>query len=187
MTHYRQLAIWKEDCPENFGSCAALVGAEMARLEGRELDAERLYEEAIHSAREHGFVQNEAIAHEVAARFYSGRSLEVIARAYLRNARYCYLRWGAAGKVRQLEELYPHLGEEAAVPAPVGAIGAPVEHLDLAMVIKMSQAISSEIVLEKLINALMRTALEQAGAERGLLILARDNQLRIKAEASRTR
>ena len=186
-THYRQLAIWKENCPENFGSCAALVGAEMARLEGRELDAERLYEEAIHSAREHGFVQNEAIAHEVAARFYSGRSLEVIARAYLRNARYCYLRWGAAGKVRQLEELYPHLGEEAPVPAPVGAIGAPVEHLDLAMVIKMSQAISSEIVLEKLINALMRTALEQAGAERGLLILARDNEQRIEAEASSDR
>ena len=186
-THYKQLAIWKENCPENFGSCAALVGAEMARLEGRELDAERLYEEAIHSAREHGFVQNEAIAHEVAARFYSGRSLEVIARAYLRNARYCYLRWGAAGKVRQLEELYPHLGEEAPVPAPVGAIGAPVEHLDLAMVIKMSQAISSEIVLEKLIDALMRRALEQAGAERGLLILARDNEQRVKAEASSDR
>jgi hypothetical protein len=67
------------NCPENFGSCAALVGAEIARIEGRELDAERLYEEAIHSAREHGFVQNEAIAHEVAARFYSGLGLETIA------------------------------------------------------------------------------------------------------------
>ena len=69
-THYRQLEIWAENCPENFENRAALVGAEIARIEGRELDAERLYEDAIRSAREHGFVQNEALANELAARFY---------------------------------------------------------------------------------------------------------------------
>ena len=51
-------------------------------------------------------------------------------------------------------------------------IQTPVEHLDLATVIKVSEAVSGEIVLEKLIDTLMRTALEHAGAERGLLILS---------------
>ena len=103
---------------------------------------------------------------------------------YLRNARYGYLRWGADGKVRQLDELYPHLREEEPAPGPTSTIGAPVEHLDLATVIKVSQAVSGEIVLEKLIDTLMRTAIEQAGAERGLLILARGAEPRIEAEAT---
>src|SRR5262249_13390431 len=78
-----------------------LVDAEAARVEGRVLDAERLYEDAIRSARENDFVQNEALANELAARFYAARGLHTIAEAYLRNARHGYLRWGADGKVRQ--------------------------------------------------------------------------------------
>ena len=171
--HHRQLQVWAENCPENFENRAALVGAEIARIEGRELDAERLYEQAIRSARANGFVHNEALAYELAARFYAARGFEQIAELYLRNARYGYLRWGADGKVRQLEEMYPHLSGGRAAPGPTSTIGAPVEHLDLATVIKVSQAVSGEIVLEKLIDTLMRTAIEQAGAERGLLILSR--------------
>jgi hypothetical protein len=83
---------------------------------------------------------------------------------YLRDARHGYLSWGAHGKVRQLDEMYPHLREEQPAPGPTSTIGAPVEHLDLATVIKVSQTVSGEIVLEKLIDALMRTAIEQAGA-----------------------
>jgi hypothetical protein len=70
---------WAERCPENFENRAALVGAEIARIEGRELDAERLYEQAIRSARENGFVHNEALANELAARFYAARGFETIA------------------------------------------------------------------------------------------------------------
>ena len=95
--HHRQLEIWAEHCPENFENRAALVGAEIARIEGRILDAEQLYEKAIHSAQENGFVHNEALANEVAARFYLGRGFEKIAYAYLQDARYGYLRWGATG------------------------------------------------------------------------------------------
>ena len=169
--HHRQLELWAANCPENFENRAALVGAEIARLEGREFDAERLYEQAIRSARANGFVHNEALANELAARFYAARGFEKIARVYLQDARYGYLRWGADGKVRQLEQLHPHL-REAPVPASATAtIGAPVEQLDLATVIKASQAVSGEIVLDKLIDTLMRIALEHAGAERGLLIL----------------
>jgi PAS domain S-box-containing protein len=181
-THHQQLAIWKENCPENFGSSAALVGAEIARLDGRDMDAMRLYEQAIRAARENGFVHHEALANELAARFYAARGFEKIAHAYLRDARYGYLRWEAAGKVQQLDELYPHLKEEG--PGPTSTIGAPVEQLDLATVIKVSQAGSGEIVLEKLIDTLMRTAIEHAGAQRGLLILLGGGQPRIEAEAT---
>src|SRR5262249_20596044 len=85
IAHHRQLREWAEHCPESSASRAALVGAEIARIEGRELDAERLYEQAIRSARENGFVHNEALANELAARFYAARGFETIAHAYLRN------------------------------------------------------------------------------------------------------
>ena len=182
--HHRQLEIWAENCPENFENRAALVAAEIARIEGRALEAEHLYEQAIRSAHANGFVHNEALANEHAARFYGTRGFEKIANAYLRDARYCYLRWGATGKVRQLEELYPQLRDEKPPAGPPSTIGAPVEQLDLATVIKVSQAVSSEIVLEKLIDTLMRVAIEHAGAERGLLILPRGKELRIEAEAT---
>jgi len=179
--HHNQLDIWARNCPENFENRAALVGAEIARIEGRELDAERLYEQAIGSARANGFIHNEALAYELAARFYAARGFEEFARVYLRRAREGYLRWGAVGKARQLEELHPHLVEQERFPT--STTGAPVERLDLATVIKVSQAVSGEMVLEKLIDTLMRAAIEHAGAERGLLILVGDEQ-RIAAEAT---
>jgi PAS domain S-box-containing protein len=182
--HHRQLEVWAANCPENFGNRAALVAGEIARLEGRDFVAMRLYEEAIRLARTNGFVHNEALANELAANFYMARGFEKIAYVYLREARYCYLRWQAAGKVRQLDQLYPQLREEEPVPGPTTTIGAPVEHLDLATVIKVSQAVSGEIVLEKLIDTLMRTAIEHAGAERGLLIFPQGLEQRIKAEAT---
>jgi len=181
--HHQRLMVWAHHSPATFTSRAALAGAEIARLESRELDAMRLYEDAIRSAREHGFVQNEGLGNELAARFYAARGFDKIAKAYLRDARYCYLRWGADGKVRQLDELHPHLREDERVPGPTSTIATPVEHLDLATVIKVSQAVSGEIVLEKLIDTLMRTAIEHAGAERGVLILPRGAEQRIEAEA----
>ena len=102
----------------------------------------------------------------------------------MRNARYGYLRWGAEGKVRQLDTMHPHLRQEAAAPGPTSTIEAPVERLDLATVIRVSQAVSGEMVLEKLIDTLMRMAIEQAGAERGLLILSRAAGPRVEAEAT---
>ena len=186
VTHHQQLEIWAANCPENFENRAALVGAEIARIEGRALDAEQLYEQAIHSARANGFIHNEALAYELAARFYAARGFDEFARAYVRNARYCYLRWGADGKVRQLDEMYPQLGREDSAAGPTSTIGTSVEQLDLATVIKLSQAISGTIVREQLLITVMRTAIEHAGAERGLLILSRDAEPRIAAEAAIT-
>ena len=182
--HYRQIEVWAQHCPDNFANRAALLRAEIARIEDRALDAMELYEQAIRSAQANGFVQNEALAYELAARFYAARGFEQISDVYLRTARYRYVRWGADGKVRQLDRLYPYLRENEPVPGPTSTIGAPVEHLDLATVVKVSQAVSSEIVLEKLIETLLRTAIEQAGAERGLLIFSRGAEQRIAAEAT---
>ena len=100
--HHRPLEVWAEYCPENFKDRAALVGAEIARIESRDLDAMGLYEEAIRSAHANGFVHNEALANELAGRFYAARGFEKIAHQYLRDARYGYLRWGADAKVGQL-------------------------------------------------------------------------------------
>jgi PAS domain S-box-containing protein len=184
--HRDQLREWTDNNSTTFGDKYALVSAEIARLEGRDADAMRLYDEAIQSARASGFVQNEGTAHEVAARFYAARGARSMAHACLREARRCYLRWGAFGKVRQLEELHPHL-REAPVPAsPTATLGAPVEQLDVGTAVKASQAVSSEIVLDKLIETLLRIAVEHAGAERGLLILLEGTEPMIAAEATTT-
>ncbi|WP_238263554.1 trifunctional serine/threonine-protein kinase/ATP-binding protein/sensor histidine kinase [Cupriavidus pauculus] len=182
--HHRQLKVWAEHCPENFESRAALVDAEIARIENRSFDAMRLYQLAIRSAHANGFWHVEALANEIAARFYAAREFEVIAEAYLQNARYCYSRWRADGKVRQLEQAYPHLRTGELASGSTGTIATPVEHLDLATVIKVSQAVSGDIVLDKLIETVMRTAIEHAGAERGLLILPEEGEQRIAAEAT---
>jgi PAS domain S-box-containing protein len=180
--HQELLREWAESYPPTFADKHKLVLAEIARLEGRDVDAMRLYEQAIYSAREHGFVQNEGVAYEVAARFYAARGVESIADAFIRNARDCYLRWGADGKVRQLDQLYPHLavteGRHSAA-----AIGSAVQQLDVASVVKASQALSSEIALPKLIEQLMTIAIENAGADRGLLILPSGDEYLIQAEA----
>ncbi len=182
--HREQLREWAENYPPTFADKHALVSAEIARLEGRALEAMKLYEQAIQAAHENGFVQNEALAHELAAQFYATRGFETIAYTYLRNARNCYDRWGALGKVKQLDERYPRLREERLPSSTTSTIGTPVRELDVETVIKASQALSSEIVLAKLIERLMRIAVEHAGAERGLLILLRGDEPQIEAEAT---
>jgi PAS domain S-box-containing protein len=180
--HHLQLQAWAEHCPENFVSRASLLSAEIAHLEGRELEAEHLYEQAIRSARHHGLTHDEAIAYERASSFYRVRGFDEIATVYLRNARHCYLRWGAEGKVWHLDEMYPDLKIEGAATGLAGKIEARIDQLDLATVVKVSQAVSSEIQFEKLIQTLLKEAIEQAGAQRGLLILPESGQYQIEAE-----
>jgi predicted ATPase/GAF domain-containing protein len=183
-THARELRNLAASCPDNFEARATLVGAEIARLEGRERDAERLYEAAVTSARENELIHDEALANELAARFYAARSLDRIARVYLRDARDGYRQWGADGKVRQLEAQYPYLTHEQPASDPTHTVMTPVEHLDLSTVLKVSQAVQGETDLETLIAAVMRLAVEHAGAERGLLILPHGDSYRIEARAT---
>src|SRR5262249_41436115 len=110
--------------------------------------------------------------------------VERLAQVYWREARNGYLRWGADAKVRQLDQLHPYLATNEPLPDARRTIGTPIEHLDLATVLKVSQAVSGEIVLEKLVDTLLRTAIKHAGAERGLLILPHAGELSIEAEAN---
>jgi PAS domain S-box-containing protein len=181
--NHQTLLEWAASCPENFDSRAALVGAELARLTGRELDAEHLYEEAIRSARLNGFVHIEGLANELAARFYGSRGFPTSSVAYLKEARHCYLRWGANGKVRQLDQQYPHLYPGERVTDLRSAISADIERLEFTTVLKALQAVSAEIVLERLIDTLLRLAIEHAGAERGVLVLAGGGGLLMRADA----
>jgi PAS domain S-box-containing protein len=182
--HHRLIDLSAMRCPENFENRAALVAAEIARLEGRDPDAMRLYDRAIRSAHENGFVHHEALASELAARFHAARGFDRIARAYLQDARSCYRQWGADAKVRQLDQLHPQLSEDDRRADPASTVVTAVEHLDLGAVLKVLQAVSGEIDLETLIATVMRLSLEHAGAERGLLILPRGEGHRIEAEAT---
>ncbi len=177
-----QLRRWMEHCPENFSHLYHLVEAERARIAGKEFAAGRLYDLAIREAGEQRFVQDEGLANEAAGKFYLHNDFTAIAGAYLRRARGCYRLWGADGKVRQMERQYAELLEKdlfADREEQGGFIGA----LDAISVVKASQAISGEIVITNLVETLMQTVLENAGAQRGYLICERGGDLVIEAEA----
>lgn len=188
--HQQQLQYWADYCPDNFLHKALLVAAEIARVEGRDLDAMRLYEQSIRSAHEHEFVQYEALAYELAGKFYLHRDFAAIAKTYLQEARNAYLRWGALGKVQHLEDHYadllprfkPASDKDPATSSSTTFFSSGVQ-LDILSVIKASQTISSEIVLSDLLQTLMQIVIEQAGAEVGYVLLLRNNRLVIEVEA----
>ncbi|KUY89562.1 histidine kinase [Burkholderia sp. RF7-non_BP1] len=185
VTHQTRIDVLAGQFPENFETRAALVGAERARVESRMLDAEHLYEHAIQSARAGEFPHQEAIASELAARFYRARGFDIIADAYLRNARNGYIRWGADAKVRQLDETCPHLGAETGSRDRRETIRSTAGEVDYAMLIDVSQRVSSEIDPEKVIDTFMKAALTHSGADHGLLILASgDGDASIRADAT---
>ncbi|WP_250493931.1 AAA family ATPase [Caballeronia sp. GAWG1-1] len=179
--YHGKLQVWAYHGPANFGCRAALVEGEVARIENRPFDAMRHYEDAIALAREHRFVQIEALAHETAARFYIEREFTTIAHVYLGHARRAYLRWGAMAKVHALERLYPELVESPA--ESLTARNVVAERFDVETVVQASQAISGEIVLERLLRTLMTIVLEHAGARRAVLVLPREEKLWIEAQA----
>ncbi|HEV2611771.1 MAG TPA: AAA family ATPase [Noviherbaspirillum sp.] len=181
--HHRELDAYAKACPENFANRAALLGAEIARLEDRKFDAELLYEQAIRSARDNGFVHNEGIASELAARFYLAYGLSTAGNAHLERARDCYAEWEESGKVRQLEERYPQLRAHALSASASDRLPDGASRLDMLSAAKASQAISGRIVLDELIDALMRVVLENAGAQTGCLLLVKKDELTLAAEA----
>ncbi|WP_437873535.1 AAA family ATPase [Sorangium sp. So ce363] len=183
VAHRERLGVWAENCPENFGDRAALVDAEVARIRGEWDKAAQLYEQAIRSARESGFVHTEALAYELASRSYRARGFDLIADTYLREARACYTRWGADGKVKQIDQQNPRLWDTRPL-AQAATFAARSEELDLLSVIKASQTISGEIVLDQLLRTLLTSVLEQGGAQRACLILCQDTRLTIEAEAT---
>lgn len=190
-----QLAIWTELGPDGHAHKHGLIEAEMAALDDDELRALRLYDQAIAASKESGFVRDEALANELAGRFHLSHGRTTIGRAYVTEAHYAYERWGAAAKVAELEESHPMfmLGVrvEAPVPTKTGShrsttstlIGGS-NKLDVGTVIQASKALASELVLDKVLDRLMRLVLANAGAQRAFLLLTRDDQLWIEAQVT---
>jgi predicted ATPase/signal transduction histidine kinase len=179
--YQRRLGLWAESSPETFASRAQLVAAEVARRDGRVLDAMRAYEQAIQLAHARGMVHIESIARELAARFYDDEGFTEFASACREEARAGYMRWGAAAKVQRLDQQHPALTNWRE-RARTTFIARDLE-LDVFSALKASQTISSEIVLDELARTLTRVVLEQGGAQRGCLILDRQGRLAIEATA----
>jgi len=178
----KKMKIWAEHAPMNFQHYFDLVEAEKARVLGQVPQAIQLYERAIENAHEQGFLHQEAMAYELAAEFYLSQGIKRIGLNYLKEAYYCYQKWGAIAKIQALEIEYPDLCLYSSTPrdsltTTESTLSNNQESLDLATVIKATQAISSEIVLPQLLLSLMNILLENAGAQRGALILQQDNNL----------
>lgn len=168
-----------------------LVEAERYRVIGQELQAIDLYDRAIEFAKKHNYLNEEALAYELAAKFYLAKHKTKIAQIYMREARHAYLRWGATAKVKHLEERYAELlsikSEGKTTRTPIFSTTSErssSEALDLKTVFKASQVLASEIVLDKLLAKLMQIALENAGAQTGVLLLEQESQLLVAAKGS---
>ncbi len=176
---------WLQDradiCAENFLQKAQLVDAEWARLHHHPWEAIQHYDAAIASAVAHGFLPDEALACECAARFWLGHQKPTLAKPYLQQAHYAFSRWGATAKVDQLEQDFPWLGAASHTDQRTDSIPGQVsastfsDTLDLSSLLKASQAISSQIVLGNLTHDLMDILVENAGAQRGYLLLLKED------------
>lgn len=186
----KQMRKWANSAPMNYLHKYYLVEAERHRIVGKFLEAIDFYDRAIALAKKHSYLQEEALANELAAKFYLDLSKDTIARAYLLNARAGYLIWGATAKVKALDLKYSHLLFSASIPQSYSLTEREVARasthkhnklLDLNTVIKASQIISNEIVFRDLVNKLMQIAIENAGAELGFLLLMREQELIVEA------
>jgi predicted ATPase/signal transduction histidine kinase len=182
----RLLGIWAANAPQNYRPKHLLVSAELARIEGRALEAAELYDEAIEAAEREQFLQDEALANELAGRFHRDEGRRRFARSYLGAAVDGYLRWGAKAKADLIEAEFPMLGRKAGGLVSRGSsqddsAGAA---LDLVALFQAAEAISGEVVLSQLLGKLLEVCLAIAGAERGALVLEEDGAVFVRASGS---
>ena len=183
-----------DQCKINFEHAHLILEAEKARLENRPMEAMHFYDQAILSARQHGYLCNEAVASELAAKFWLAHHKEDFANFYIKTAHSAYGIWGATAKVYDLEEKYQNVRLKAAVAATYvtdtltpreGTTTFPsLKALDFASLLKASQAIAGEIELGALLTQLMKIIIENAGAREGFFILEKNGQWVIEAEGA---
>ncbi|HEY9614726.1 hybrid sensor histidine kinase/response regulator [Allocoleopsis sp.] len=190
LNNQEKMQKWSNHAPMNFQHKYELVQAEKAQVLGQIVEAMDFYDRAIAGAREQEFIQEEALANELAAKFYFSLGRGKVAKDYLSEAYYGYVRWGAIAKLRDLEARYPEIFSqilkqsnshlEVTITPEVGVMGS-FQILDFASITKASQVLSGEIVLSKLLTKLMQIAIENAGAETGFLILEKAGKFLIQA------
>ncbi|MEG3895233.1 MULTISPECIES: AAA family ATPase [unclassified Microcoleus] len=197
----QKLHKWAGFAPMNYQHKWCLVEAERYRVLGRNSEAIEMYDRAISGAKENEFVNEEALANELAAKFYLDWGKEKIAQIYMEEAYYCYARWGAKAKVADLETRYPQLlapillqaRAALSVNETVFATGTVTsatssssisDSLDLAAILKASQTLSGEIELDKLLSTLLQLVIENAGADKCVLLLMQSDRLLVKGLAT---
>ena len=197
-SNQEQLSLWAASCPENFAHKYDLVNAILTVLSGQKLEAIELYDGAIAGAKASEYIQEEALANELAAKFYLEWGQEKFAAGYMQEAYYCYSRWGAKAKTDDLEQRYPNLLRPILQSAEVSAgtwntlmtIASPYVNssthksssstninqvLDSAAILKASQALSGTIELDQLLHQLTQIILQNSGGDRCALVLPHDN------------
>lgn len=198
-----KMKTWASYAPMNHQHKVDLVEAERYRVLGQYVEAMDAYERAITNAKQHEYPHEEALANELTGQFYIAWGKEKIAQLYLLEAYYGYARWGAEGKVADLETRYPqllsslqiqerisatinHLETTTAIPSSSTFASTNLstsQVLDLNTVVKASQTISDQMVLEQLIQKMLQIVIENVGAQTGILILEQQGQFWIHAEA----
>ncbi|RUS94387.1 serine/threonine protein kinase [Dulcicalothrix desertica PCC 7102] len=189
-SNQEKMKLWADNCPDNYLHKYLLVKAEIARITNNQLEAIHLYDDAIEAAQASEYIQNLAIANELAAKFYLEMGKVKLARPYFADADYYYTRWGALSKVQDLEARYSEFITTAPCRDVINRVstinhtttsGNNSNFLDLASIIKASQTLASEIVKDKLLDKLIKIVIENTGADYGLLITVEDDKLFIEA------
>ncbi|AFY81979.1 trifunctional serine/threonine-protein kinase/ATP-binding protein/sensor histidine kinase [Oscillatoria acuminata] len=208
-SNQEKLAQWAKNAPMNHQHKWDLAEAERCRVLHQTGEAIDLYDRAIAGAKENSYIQEEALANELAAKFYLDWGKEKVAAGYMQEAYYSYARWGAKAKVEDLEKRYPQLLQpilQAAnqpltvletltsiATSSVYSIHATSskstsssinQTLDFAALLQISQTFASTIALDELLQTLTQTMLENSGADRGALMLCEDKQWQVRVLAN---
>jgi predicted ATPase/signal transduction histidine kinase len=203
-----RLVHWEKDCPENIRHKYLLIQAEKARLNGQKAEAIDCYEQSIAQALAQGYGYEEALANELAAKFYLEWGKEKVAAGYMQEAYYCYAKWGAKAKTDDLETRYPQLLQPillqanqassiletlATITASTHSIHSSTQKtstskslnhtLDFAALLKVSQTLSSTIELDELLRILTQTMLQNSGANKCALMLPQEGEWQVRVMA----
>ncbi|CAA7600082.1 Two component system, signal transduction histidine kinase [Acididesulfobacillus acetoxydans] len=184
----RSLQSFLQDAPENITNKYSLILAEKARIAGNHRLAMTYYDQSIQWAKQSGFLPEEALANELAARYYQAAGRSRVAEGYANEAISCYQQWGCAAKARELEAQYQGLNRDRRLnrtrqETTAVELTAPLS-LDVYAIVRASQAISGEIVLEELLRKMIRIVLQHAGARKALFMIEQDGEFPVVAAGS---
>jgi predicted ATPase/signal transduction histidine kinase/GAF domain-containing protein/tRNA A-37 threonylcarbamoyl transferase component Bud32 len=185
-SNQKKMRRWADYAPDNYLHKFYLVEAERWRFLNKYAKAKDYYNKAIQLAKKNEYLHEEALGYELAAKFYLSYDSEIVTQAYMREAYYCYQKWGASSKLRDLESRYPNLfsikiGEIRKNTLDTNSSQSESNQLlDITTIIRASQAISGEIILDKLLANLLKIVMENAGAQKGYLITSKNQELFIE-------
>ena len=181
----KRLEFCAESCPDNFGHKYHLLAAEAAIIQNKPLETViGLYRKASDSIAADDFLHMKALINEQCGKFWLERGDEPVGKAYLREAYYLYGKWGADRKLALMEKERGLGGHWAPRTEKGRSLSSTACFVDMNSILKSTQAISCEIKIEKLLTTLMRILIENAGAQRGCILLKNEFDGKFYVEAS---